>query len=299
MELEWIAADWGTTNLRIWGMDANDKPLFEASSDKGMGGLEQHEFEPALRELVASKCDTLPDDVLVVACGMVGAKQGWVEAPYNAVPCKSVGDGYARIDAKPFRVHIISGIKQMSPADVMRGEETQIAGFLAADKDFDGVLCMPGSHTKWVRISAEEVVSFQTAMTGELFAMISTKTVLRHSVADEGLNEEVFLDAVSEGMAHPARLTSRLFSLRAESLLAGLLPVDARSRLSGLLIGMELAATKPYWLGQRIALIGNHGLSKLYAKALEDQGCQPEITDATALTHTGLIAMKHKLEAGA
>lgn len=298
-KLSWVAVDWGTTHLRIWGMDEGDQPVFHASSDKGMGGLSREEFEPALRELVLTQVADLPDDILVVACGMVGARQGWVEAPYGKVPCKALGEEFASVSAVPFRVHIISGLKQESPADVMRGEETQIAGYLSQDKDFDGVLCLPGSHTKWVRVSAEEVVSFQTAMTGELFAVLAEHTVLRHSTASTGLNEDLFLEAVSEGMAHPARLTSRLFSLRAETLLCGLDPVDVRTRMSGLLIGMELAATKPYWLGQKIALIGDSGLSKLYAKALEEQGCQPIITDATAMTLAGLVAMKNQMEAGA
>jgi 2-dehydro-3-deoxygalactonokinase len=84
------------------------------------------------------------------------------------------------------RVSILPGLKQAVPPDVMRGEETQIAGFLAAAPGFDGVLCLPGTHAKWVQISAEEVVSFRTFMTGELFDLLSTQSVLRHSIAGEG-----------------------------------------------------------------------------------------------------------------
>jgi hypothetical protein len=73
----------------------------------------------------------------------------------------------------------------------MRGEETQIAGFLAQNPGFDGVLCLPGTHTKWVHISAGEVVSFRSFMTGELFATVGPHSVLRHSVG-EGWDDAAF-----------------------------------------------------------------------------------------------------------
>ena len=134
-------------------------------------------------------------------------------------------------------------------------------------------------------------------MTGELFAAISNNTVLRHSLKSaEGWDDELFLEAVEAGMAHPARFSSRLFSLRAESLLDGLSAQKVQVRLSGLLIGMELAATKPYWLGQRISIIGANELSALYVKALDAQGCMPDHEDGREMTVRGLVAARNLMK---
>ncbi|MBS8227355.1 2-dehydro-3-deoxygalactonokinase, partial [Vannielia litorea] len=189
-------------------------------------------------------------------------------------------------------VRILPGLSQSDPADVMRGEETQIAGFLAGSPDFDGILCLPGTHSKWAHVSAGEIVSFRTFMTGELFSLLSSQSVLRHSLHGEGWDEAAFLDAVPEAMSRPERLASALFSLRAAALLSDLPPAVARARLSGLLIGLELAAARPYWLGQRVALIGGPLLTQPYAAALSAQGVTPETRDGENLALAGLTAAR-------
>ena len=262
---------------------SGDRSVGEATSDQGMGGLKSSQFEPVLTALIepwlGKSC------IPVVACGMVGSAQGWVEAPYLTVPIQPLGDHFVRAecDDPRFSVHVIPWISQSNPPDVMRGEETQIAGFLAVEPGFDGVICLPGTHTKWAQISAGEVVSFRTFMTGELFRLISTRSVLRHSVGD-GWDADAFASAVSDTVARPETFASLMFRIRADDLLNGAAPDIARSRLSGLLIGAELAAARPYWLGQRIALIGSHRLAAHYATALDRQGLQVEIADATAVT---------------
>lgn len=289
--MEWIAVDWGTSNLRVWAMDGADQIVAQAGSDQGMVGLAPAQFEAALMELIAPflGAGTTP----VICCGMVGSRQGWAEAPYLTAPCTAPdGHGATRVPGTDSRIalSILPGVKQMSPPDVMRGEETQIAGFLSQNPNFDGVICLPGTHTKWVQISAEEVVSFRTCMTGELFGLLSEHSVLRHSVGDEGVDKAAFEAAVSDAMARPADLAAQLFRLRAASLIADMGASEARARLSGWLIGAELAATKPYWLGQQVALIGADALSALYADALAAQGVQTQRADVTAMTLAGLIA---------
>ncbi len=293
-DVAWIAADWGTTNLRVWGISSSGSVLKQASSDKGMGALSRSEFEPALLELVS---DWIDGPTTVVACGMVGSRQGWAEAGYTPTPCRALADSFASASTNDPRlnVHIIPGISQASPADVMRGEETQIAGFLALNKNWDGVLCLPGSHTKWAHISADEVISFQTLMTGELFAAIGTATVLKHSIAD-GWDMPAFEEGVSEAISRPEKIAARLFSLRAEGLLNDLSGSAARARLSGLLIGAELAATKPYWLGQNVAVIGEGTLAGHYVHALSLQGVQATRAQAERITVAGLTAAYQKLK---
>jgi len=213
---DWIAVDWGTSNLRVWAMGSDGRVLAEASSDDGMGKLAQDGFEPALLQLVEPWLAKRPP---ILACGMVGSRQGWCEAPYRAVPCTPV-DKSGLITAPTtdprLSVRIAPGLKQASPADVMRGEETQIAGALHLMPGYDGVFCLPGTHSKWVHVSAGEVVSFQTFMTGEMFALLSEASVLRHGMLGGGWEDAAFDLAVSDALARPEKFGARLFALRAE-----------------------------------------------------------------------------------
>ncbi|APX12035.1 2-dehydro-3-deoxygalactonokinase [Tateyamaria omphalii] len=284
-DVAWIAVDWGTSHVRAWLMRADGTVLDRRSSAQGMGSLDRAGFEPALRALVG---DALPAPVL--ACGMVGSRQGWAEAPYAAVPCAPPSAAEAvRVTGTDLDVRILPGVKQVKPADVMRGEETQIAGFLAMSPGFDGVICLPGTHTKWAHVSAGEIVSFRTAMTGEMFALLSEQSVLRHSVGD-GWDADSFAAGVDQSLSRPEGLAAALFSLRAEGLLDGLPGDAARARLSGLLVGAELAAMRPYWLGQQVALIGAEALSSAYAEALKTQGVPSQMADAEEMTLAGLTA---------
>lgn len=284
-QVAWIAVDWGTSHLRAWLMRADGVVLDRRASAQGMGSLDRAGFEPALRALVG---DALPAPVL--ACGMVGSRQGWAEAPYTAVPCAPPSAAEAvQVAGTDLDVRILPGVKQAHPADVMRGEETQIAGFLATSPGFDGVICLPGTHTKWAHVSAGEIVSFRTAMTGEMFALLSERSVLRHSVG-AGWDADSFAAGVDQTLSRPEGLAAALFSLRAEGLLNDLAGDAARARLSGLLIGAELAAMRPYWLGQQVALIGAEALSAAYATALEAQGVPCRSVGAEEMTLAGLTA---------
>ncbi len=286
----WIAVDWGTSNLRAWKMGADGRAVEEAGSDAGMGTLDRDGFEPALLALIEPWL-TEGEVTPAVACGMVGARQGWVEAAYARAPCPPVSaGGFVRAPVKDprFSFHIVPGVQQSGPDDVMRGEETQVAGFLKKEPDFDGVLCLPGTHTKWVHISAGEIVSFNTFMTGEMFALLSKNSVLRHSVTSDGWDEAEFDAAVETALSKPEQAAANLFRIRAGSLLSGLEPAAARARLSGLLVGMELAGSKPYWLGRDLVLIGNKSLSANYRRALSLCGLEAREADASEMTLSGL-----------
>jgi 2-dehydro-3-deoxygalactonokinase len=295
MTVEWVAVDWGTTNLRLWVFGQRDVLLGTANSDHGMGNLKPGEFESVLLELLN---EYLPasGQIQVMCCGMVGARQGWLEAGYSSVPCVPPGAADA---VKPpvvdprLMVQILPGVRQNSPADVMRGEETQIGGYLADNPDFDGVICLPGTHTKWAHVSAGEIVSFRTFMTGELFSLLAKQSVLRFGISDGGWNDESFATAVNDAISRPQNIAGDLFSLRASGLLHDMKSADAISRLSGLLIGLELAAARPYWLGRRIVLIGAPELAKNYLTALSGQGVVPETTNSADITLAGLRSAYH------
>jgi 2-dehydro-3-deoxygalactonokinase len=295
--VEWIAVDWGTSNLRAWAM-RRDAVLAAATSDEGMGQLARDGFEPALLRLIEPWLGA--GVTRVVACGMVGSRQGWHEAPYRAVPCTPLDAGaVAHVPTLDPRLQVLiaPGLCQTAPADVIRGEETQIAGALALAPGFDGVLCLPGTHSKWAQIRAGEVVGFQTFMTGEMFALLSEHSVLRHGMAGDGWDDAAFDAGVSDALSRPERLAAQLFSLRAEGLLTGLAPAAARARLSGLLIGAELAAARSWWLGQAVGIIGAAGVSAAYARALEAQGVDARTMDAIDCTLAGLAALARNREA--
>lgn len=291
---DWIAVDWGTTNLRAFAMK-DGAAIAEAVSEDGMGKLTRDGFEPALIRLIAPWLSAQAKTP-VIACGMVGSRQGWHEAPYRTTPCLPLDPtALVLVPTTDPRItmHIVPGLRQNKPADVMRGEETQIAGALALTPGFDGVFCLPGTHSKWVHVSAGEVVSFQTFMTGEMFALLSTQSVLRHGMSGAGWDDAAFDQGLSDALSRPERIAANLFSLRAEGLLTGLAAPQARARLSGLLIGIELAAAKPYWLGQPIAIIGADALSATYARALTAQGNTPAIIPAADTVLAGL-SLAHK-----
>jgi 2-dehydro-3-deoxygalactonokinase len=292
---DWIAVDWTNTHLRATAMAA-DGPIAQAESGAGMAALTPDQFEAALLDVIGPWLGAAITPVL--ACGMIGARQGWAEAPYRAVPCTPFAAGaLTRVQTRDPRitVHIAPGLCQDHPADVMRGEETQIAGALSLLPDFDGVFCLPGSHSKWVHVSAGEVVSFQTFLTGELFALLAKQSVLRHAIAAAGFEAAAFDTALSDALSRPDRIAARLFTLRAQDLLSDADPVAARSRLSGLLIGIELAAAKPYWLGQPVTLIGAADQCNAYARALLQQGITAAILPAAACTLAGLARWKASL----
>ncbi|MEL7465629.1 MAG: 2-dehydro-3-deoxygalactonokinase [Pseudomonadota bacterium] len=296
MTINWIALDWGTSRLRAFAMNGDGAVMDRRASDDGMGGLEADGFEPTLLSLIG---DWLADAPPTFAAGMLGARGGWVEAPYASAPCAPLDPTlFSRAPAADprLRVAIVHGVAQTSPPDVMRGEETQIAGFLSAHPSFDGALCLPGTHSKWVRVSAGEIVGFRTFMTGEMFALLANRSILSRSL-DDGFDEGAFAEAAADGRSRPEQIASRLFSLRAEGLLTSPAPGMARARLSGWLIGMELAAAKGWWLGADVALIGAPDIAARYSAALAQEGVAAPVVNAEDASLAGLRVAKTLREA--
>ena len=136
------------------------------------------------------------------------------------------------------------------------------------------------------------MVSFTSFMTGEIFDLLATQSVLRHGLGEGGWSDEDFAQAVEAALARPERLAARLFGLRAEGLLEGLAPERARARLSGTLIGAELASARPHWLGRDVVLIGAPAIAEPYRAALAFSGIAARSADATGMTLAGLVAAR-------
>ncbi|HET7816687.1 MAG TPA: 2-dehydro-3-deoxygalactonokinase, partial [Sphingomicrobium sp.] len=145
-----IAADWGTTNRRAYRIGPDGRIGAEFEDDKGILSIPSGGFAAAVAEIRSR----LGDWPLLLA-GMVGSNRGWVEAPY--VPCPAGLEDIAASLAwpEPGRTAIVPGVCFLDgdDADVMRGEEVQLLGALAAgDVPPDALVCHPGTHNKWARL---------------------------------------------------------------------------------------------------------------------------------------------------
>lgn len=273
-------------------MDADGRVKSHAETNHHPQEIAADGWEAALLALIGDWLGRA--SIPVICCGMIGGRGGLHEVAYHPVPAKPADLRPVRVDGvRDGRVvlAIMPGLCQSNPPDVMRGEETQLAGFLASVPDFDGVVCLPGTHSKWVQVSAAEVVSFQSAMTGELFEFLSRQSSLASCVMCDEIDLAAFDAGLADILADPRRLAQRLFAIRADTMLTGGAPPVARGRLSGALIGAELAATRPYWLGQAVAVIGAPALTALYARALAAQGVAARIHDGDPLARAGLAAI--------
>ncbi len=295
-DISFTAVDWGTTSFRLWVIDKDGGVVAASSGPFGMLGLAPAEFEPVLERSLSDL--EVGQDVPVIICGMAGAAQGWCEAPYLHAPTSLAGLGRkaVRVPTTKRDARILPGVMQPRPANVMRGEETQILGFLRTHDTQDGIFCLPGTHTKWVRVEAGKIAEFTTCMTGEIFGLLSEASVLRHSIVADSWDVPAFQAAVTEACGEPETVATSLFGLRAGGLVGDLKTETVRSRLSGLLTGAELAATRVFWEGAEVHLIGDASLCRNYRLALGTQQIAAQISDGEAMTLSGLKAAFEAME---
>lgn len=295
-EPAYVAVDWGTSSFRLWLIGRDGTALAERRSGEGMTNAARTGFSEILASHLAAIA--APAELPVLICGMAGAKQGWVEAGYLDTPAalSDIPAAAVRIPGVSADIRILPGLAQRDAAapDVMRGEETQLLGAAGALGAGDHLVCMPGTHSKWVRLAGDRVEGFSTFMTGELFDAIAKNTILSHSIADAGPvsgDNAAFRAAVARMVEKPALATSQLFSVRSGALIAGLSPEDAKARLSGTLIGLEIAgALSQAAEGTPVALVVSGGLGALYGEALAAAGLSPIVIDADTAVRRGLAA---------
>lgn len=267
-----IALDWGTSSLRAWLLDGGGGVLAATRAPLGLMQVEDRAFAAAF-DRVTADWPRLP----ALACGMIGARQGWVEAAY--LPCPAGAADLARhLTRVPERdLSIIPGILQSDPANVMRGEETQVFGALALRPDLAAArIVLPGTHSKWVRLEQGRIAGFETFMTGELFAVLKAHSILGRFPGTEA--PAAFAAGLRAGQA--GGLSARLFSARARVLTGAMAEGEALDYLSGLLIGEEIAAAVTP--GERVVLIGEPALCARYRQGLALHGAEAEeVPEAT------------------
>lgn len=292
----YAAVDWGTSSFRLWIIGEDGAVLAERRSSEGMTTAAKTGFHTVLDSHLAA-VSALPH-LPVIICGMAGARQGWKEAGYIETPAalSAIAGRAMTVPDVDRDIRILPGLAQRGKQrpDVMRGEETQLLGAAALIGGGRQLVCMPGTHSKWIRLAGDKVEGFSTFMTGELFDALSRHTILSHAVAEAetfAAGSAAFADAVSRATESPATATNLLFSVRAGQLLHGTGAADARAQLSGTLIGLEIAgalAGSPQ--SEDVCLVGAGKLGTLYRTALESQGLNVQVVDADQAVRGGLSA---------
>ena len=260
-----------------------------------MRQLDRDGFGPELDRCLAAMA--VPADTPVLICGMAGAAQGWREAPYLDAPCElsEIGNISVQVEYDGRDIRILPGIAQRerTAPDVMRGEETILYG-LARTGRGDATVCLPGTHAKWAHLSGGHLAGFRTMMTGEMFALLDETSILRHTVGTSGWSDDDFAAAVAEAHAAPADCLGRLFGLRAGPLLFGDAAPSGSARLSGLLIGTEIAICMAA-NDAPLCLVATGGIADRYAAALTTLSIDFGKADAEDTVRNGLFAMAARI----
>jgi 2-dehydro-3-deoxygalactonokinase len=282
--------------MRVWLIDGAGQVLAERRGDDGLITAQQQGFATILEGHLAAL--GAPASLPVIICGMAGSRQGWLEAPYVSVPAPidAILAGAVRIPGQSRDIRIVPGLAQrlIDAPDVMRGEETQLAGVGLPAKGRH-LVCMPGTHSKWVAVEDSAVTGFCTWPTGELFSVLAAHSILRHSLGENPKpvtpEHPFFRDWCGKALAEGGDVTSRLFSIRAAGLLHDLKADDAAACLSGLLIGGEIAsARRRFGAGAAsVVLVASGALAVLYQQALGLAGLAIRTVDADEAVRAGLI----------
>ena len=283
-----IAVDWGTSNRRAWALARTGRVLAERGDGEGLLAVRAQGFARSFADFASSwlaEGRRLP----VLMCGMVGSKLGWSEAPYIEAPADLAGlarhlhpvpfDGAAQIAIVPG----VSCIDRNVP-DVMRGEECQVLAVLAERRLREATLLLPGTHSKWVQVREDKLVSFRTYMTGELYnALTSSGTLaqlMQEGEADGAAFERGLRQARAEG---PGALTHLLFGVRSSGLFNLMPRASLASYLSGLLIGAEVMDAVAWSQARSVIAVGSPKLLENYRRAADFFGLGFEAHDNSAL----------------
>lgn len=296
----YIAGDWGTSNLRLF-LCAGDDRVLETTS--GPGAAESRgRFAAVFDGLTAAWCDK-HGELPTILCGMAGSAFGWLEAPYLQCP-EDVTDIASSLASPRTGVHIIPGMRCSNPLgapDVLRGEETQLLGALTQNPALaEGrhLVCLPGTHTKWVSLLDGVVLDFLTVPTGELFRMLCDHSVLVRDPATPVEHRSTeFERGLSEAVRHGSvSVLHRLFQVRSLRIDQQLTPEGAPSWMSGLLIGADVGGALPLFgtrgTGSGVYVVGAPALCDLYRAALARHGRRADCIVGDAASLAGLARVR-------
>jgi 2-dehydro-3-deoxygalactonokinase len=273
--------DWGSTNLRGYLVDEAGDILKHVGRPDGVRNIDRAAIPTVFEALLADLAGGSPlRDVLLV--GMIGSDLGWRPVPMIPAPgsiaCFAAGLATLEFARRP-RISVVPGLSAPSwngTISMMRGEETQALGALAIAGAEDALLCLPGTHTKWVRAGEGRLENVITAMSGEVFDLLEKHSTLRSTVAAAGgAMDLAAFDTGLDEAASGSGILLLVFSIRSEAILSGRTDaVEARSRLSGIIIGSEVEALMRCVGMPRtpVLIVGEESLSALYGRALSRYG---------------------------
>lgn len=291
-----LFADWGTTSRRAWLLGGDGAILASVEDARGMLSIPPGGWESAFAELKRALGGAEPR--LSLIAGMAGADRGWRDAGY--LPCPAaigeLAQGLCWVE--PGAVAIAPGLSFIGEdtADVMRGEETQILGAVAAGlAPADCFACHPGTHTKWISVRGGRVTAFRTVMTGELFALLKAHSILAGRLQDEVAAGPDFDAGLERGLATGEAIAD-LFAIRADALSGAKRIGNGAAYGSGLLIGADVRAGLAMSADQEVHVIGRPGLAALYARAIEASGRRAVAVDGGAAVLAGLMRIAETIE---
>jgi 2-dehydro-3-deoxygalactonokinase len=286
-----IAIDWGTTSARAYRIDAAGTVFAARSAPLGIQAIHDRQFATALDTLLD---DWRDDAAPKLACGMIGSRQGWIEAPYVSCPADLAGLGLVLTETPGQELAIVPGARCVDATgvpDVMRGEETQIAGAMAVDGGRN-LAVLPGTHSKWAIVERGHLVEFATFMTGELYAILLAHSILGRmsdlATPPTATGDVQFARGVVRGLAADG-FSHLIFGARTLALAGELSPRDVGDWLSGMLIGHEIRSARAFARAQggdfaKVTVIGGDAIVARYVAALGVAGVDTELgpTDAAA-----------------
>jgi len=288
-----IIIDWGTSNFRAQLLDKNFFVLDSISSNDGMLSLKKDEFYTFLKKKLKS---WLRKEAIVLMSGMVGSINGWLETPYVVcdVSLKQLAKELVKIPNIKENIYIVPGVKSLKDdsMDLMRGEEVQIFGALKLLEKKDAILILPGTHSKWVKIKDEKIFDFKTNMTGEVFNLLSTQSILAKSISSKNINEKIFQKGL-ELSSSDTGILNQVFQVRTQASLIG--EENTYSFLSGILISNEIKQMNKLYKSDEIIIIGSSTLNKLYKIALEFYNIKTQTIDSTLSTLESMKILYKKL----
>ena len=303
-----LSCDWGTTSFRLRLVNTDSgKVMGEVVSDKGNAvlfkqwkentSINRVEFylgylKESIRE-ISTKVSWALDNMPVIISGMASSSIGMKELPYANLPFSLDGhSAYTEwINGQPIldnSILLISGVQQHD--DVMRGEEIQLVGIsslLDLPEESETLYILPGTHSKHISVTDNEITHFNTFMTGEIFDIISRHSILAHAVSAPGnytknsKQREAFKKGVSKSFQ--TTLLNSLFSVRTNQLKNYLTDGENYFYLSGLLIGSEISYLQK--TTRRIILCSSGHLQDLYRIAIECAG----VTDNTIVVEAQIL----------
>jgi len=284
-----ILGDWGSSRLRLWRLHAGE--ITDQREGPGIVGLCRPPAD-VLLETIAPWCEHGAPERLTL-CGMAGAREGLGDTPY--APCPLDATQWKRLSRrlslKGMRVQIAAGCAH-GTNEVMRGEETQLFGAMTIWPELRAgkqLVVLPGTHSKWVWLEDGTIRRFRTMLTGELFALLQTSSLLKAREPSPAAGDTAgFADGIAEALDSPG-IIGKLFAARARQLRENRSASWARSYLSGLLIAGEIAEMRAAAsLPGRLTLVGDATLCTLYARAFAALDVTSAILDGQTSALAGL-----------